>query len=787
MFIRLWLLDGSYPAPPAPVTPPPHAPDGLAAVPRAGGIVRRIHPLLPALAVAALLANAVLAQEEAESLSAELEGVRQRYNLPGLAALAVKDGRIVGQGAAGVRRAGDPTALDVDDPVNLGSCTKWLTATLAGRLVDRGVVSWSTRVRDVFPGWARFHAAYHDVSLEELLAHRGGVPEGTVWEPRYRPELFRRSGTVTELRRWVAEVTLADPPQVARGTELYSNQGYAVAAAILELLTGRSWEELMAEEVFRPLGMASARVGSSYASLNPPAAAVVGHDQTDPLATPVPRPPLVGLDLTRYQAMAGPGGLVVCTLRDWARFLHRHAIDGAGYLSAESARKLRTPFAGAEGYALGVGVLSRAFAAPGMALNHTGDILGQTTLFWLAPEHDLILLAYTNTAARGSASAEGRNATASLLLSRYRDAPPRGPLLDATAPTIPAIVVPPAAIAARAGESATFSVDVDGVGPFSFQWRFNDVPIAGATASRLALAEVGGHHAGFYSVDVRNAVGSTASPAAVLTLIGGTEPNRLGNLSVLAPLAPAQVLRVGFSLAGGSRPVLLRAVGAGLRAFGVADCLADPAVLLHAASGEGGENDDWTAGPAVHAATASVGAFALPGNSPDSVLLRTLTGANSMAVGASRKAVGGGSASGQVLVEVYDAGSGGAGRLANLSVLHELGAAATLTAGFSITGSGRRRLLIRAVGPALAALGVDGVMANPRLALFDAEGRRVGENDDWDLRLAAAFSAVGAFLLPPASRDAAVEVELPAGGYTVQTRGDDGGGGMVLLEVYDRP
>jgi hypothetical protein len=114
-----------------------------------------------------------------------------------------------------------------------------------------------------------------------------------------------------------------------------------------------------------------------------------------------------------------------------------------------------------------------------------------------------------------------------------------------------------------------------------------------------------------------------------------------------------------------------------------------------------------------------------------------------------------------------------------------------LIAGFVVGGSGTKPLLVRAVGPGLGALGVPGVLANPRLAIVNAAGATVAENEDWSTatnarELEAAFPTVGAFGLPAASRDAALLVTLPAGNYSAVVRNADAAGsGIVLVEVYD--
>jgi DNA-binding beta-propeller fold protein YncE len=107
-------------------------------------------------------------------------------------------------------------------------------------------------------------------------------------------------------------------------------------------------------------------------------------------------------------------------------------------------------------------------------------------------------------------------------------------------------------------------------------------------------------------------------------------------------------------------------------------------------------------------------------------------------------------------------------------------------AGFVVQGSVTKPVLVRAVGPGLASFGVSGVLANPRLQIFDRNGRVVAENDDWDAAsdLNATADRVGAFRLASGSRDAALVVSLAPGNYTAQVT-SPAGDGVALLEIYD--
>ncbi len=130
------------------------------------------------------------------------------------------------------------------------------------------------------------------------------------------------------------------------------------------------------------------------------------------------------------------------------------------------------------------------------------------------------------------------------------------------------------------------------------------------------------------------------------------------------------------------------------------------------------------------------------------------------------------------------AGAGDA-RVVNLATRASVGGAAgTPIAGFVVGGAGTKRMLVRAVGPGLAAFGLAGALADPGVAVVRADGATVASNDNWLAADAATFAALGAFQLPAGSRDAAVVSALAAGSYTTPV-GAGGGSGIALLEIYD--
>jgi len=255
---------------------------------------------------------------------------------------------------------------------------------------------------------------------------------------------------------------------------------------------------------------------------------------------------------------------------------------------------------------------------------------------------------------------------------------------------------------------------------------------------------------------------------------------RLANLSVRTAMATGQTLIMGFTLQGGAKSILLRAVGPGLAPFGVSGTMSDPRLALFKDTGQLDANDNWGGTSALSAAFASVGAFALPPASLDAALLRAMDGGQTAQVT--------GSGAGVVLVEAYDAGTGNSPRLINVSARNRVGTGDDiLIAGFNITGTGTKQLLVRAVGPTLSVFGVEGTLSDPKLEIYSDAGVKLTENDNWAASLAPTFSAVGAFQLTAGSRDAALLTNLATGSYTVQVSGVSGGTGEGLIEIYEVP
>lgn len=351
----------------------------------------------------------------------------------------------------------------------------------------------------------------------------------------------------------------------------------------------------------------------------------------------------------------------------------------------------------------------------------------------------------------------------------------------------PTITTQPSSATAALGGSVTLNVAATGA--TGYQWRRNGAAIAGATNASLTLSSLSLASSGNYDVVTTNADGSTVSATAIL-LINDGQPNRLSNLSVRTTLAANQILTVGFNVRGGSKPVLIRAAGPTLGAppFNIPGTMADPKLAIFNTATPPvkiDENDNWGGNTAIFSTGAALGAFPFTNSaSLDAAVIHNVDGGRTVQVS--------GPTAGNLIVEAYDTNLSASPKLVNLSARNFVGTGNDiLTAGFNIAGTSPKNILIRAVGPSLAAppFNIPGTMADPKLVLFNTANppQKIDENDNYLSTLTGVFNSVGAFGLVPGAKDAVLMVQLPPGGYTVQISGADGGTGDAIVEVYELP
>jgi D-alanyl-D-alanine carboxypeptidase len=323
-------------------------------------------------------------------LEQTLAAAREKDHLPAVAALIQIDGKIAAEAALGVRALGHPETVAVNDRWHIGSDTKAFTATMIARLVEQGVMKFDDTLASSFPALAeKMDPAYRGITVTQLLSHTAGLPPMT--DDKELPEfnaVLKSADGVKAQRAALARKYLTMPPASKAGEFKYSNLGFIIAGAIAEARTGKTWEELIREQIFAPLGIANAGFGAP----GPMGKEPCGHDEVkgklvplDPATPEADNPPALG-----------PAGTIHITLKDWARFAQDQldGVHGHGkLLKPETYRKLHTPLT--TNYALGWGVKLGADGVPEL-LTHDGS-----NGYWVAdvrimPKRNMIFLVVTN-------------------------------------------------------------------------------------------------------------------------------------------------------------------------------------------------------------------------------------------------------------------------------------------------------------------------------------------------------------------------------------------------------
>jgi len=323
---------------------------------------------------------------EPADISAEMGALVEETSIPSLAAAVVVQGRITALGASGFRKQGAPERVCLTDKYHIGSCTKSMTAVLAARLVDEGLITWETTLAQVFRHMT-IHPDYRGATLHQLLTNTGGTPKDIdedLWH-----SLWQAQGTPTEQRLQLARGMVSSVPAYPPGSGYeYSNAGFAIAGAMLEQVTGAPYEDLLVRKLFRPLGMLSAgfRAPAVNGVVNQP----YGHVSVEGAVAAVDPEPAGDNPVA-----IAPAGGVHCSVEDLAKYAQFHlGILGQDILTEDSQSMLYR-VSSRHNYAMGWVVEERSWAH-GKALTHAGSNTMFYTVLWIAPERDFAAMAMCN-------------------------------------------------------------------------------------------------------------------------------------------------------------------------------------------------------------------------------------------------------------------------------------------------------------------------------------------------------------------------------------------------------
>ena len=195
------------------------------------------------------IANATSLQEKNIKLEQAIQKTMKVFQVPGIAVAIVKDNKVVMSKGFGVIEYGKKSKVNADTLFGIASNTKAMTAALIAQLVDQGKLSWKSKIIDIIPEF-QMPDAYvtREFTITDLLSHNSGLGLGAgdlmIW-----PETTHTIDDIIKGIRYLPEVSSF------RSEYAYDNLMYILAGEVIARITGKSWEENIRDNIFKPLGM----------------------------------------------------------------------------------------------------------------------------------------------------------------------------------------------------------------------------------------------------------------------------------------------------------------------------------------------------------------------------------------------------------------------------------------------------------------------------------------------------------------------------------------------------
>jgi CubicO group peptidase (beta-lactamase class C family) len=263
-----------------------------------------------------LASEKVIQKISPEILRAYIQETLTESEIPGIAVSVFTGDTILDVEVDGVRKVNSNDSIKINDRFHLGSNGKAMTGVVAARLVERKLIKWETRIFEIFPELKETsNSAFAEVTFEKLLSHRSGVRQFTEDDEWALLSNFHGKNAMQKrygFTKWLIQQAPVELDPIKKFT--YSNAGYSVAAAMMEKVTGKQWENLIAEELFIPLKIKASFGWPALANKNQP----WGHWHVDGNSALSPHPPD---DQYQMDEILTPAGGYSLSILDYTRFL----------------------------------------------------------------------------------------------------------------------------------------------------------------------------------------------------------------------------------------------------------------------------------------------------------------------------------------------------------------------------------------------------------------------------------------------------------------------------------
>jgi CubicO group peptidase (beta-lactamase class C family) len=293
------------------------------------------------LAAAALLVLAVpaLAQRRPATpppaldtrFDAQVDSVLAAWKVPGLALAVVHKGKVVHLKGYGYKDVAGRVPVTPATKFAIGSVTKSFVVTGLATQLAQGKVEWDKPVREYLPDFRMYDAAATErMTPRDLVTHRSGLPRhDLLWGPGLlaRDELYQR-------------LRFLEPTRDFRSYWQYQNLMYMTAGYLSGRLNGSTWEQVVRDRIFTPLGMRTADL--SVADLQRSADFAYGYALTGN----TPQDSVIKVPYRNLDAV-GPAGSINASVEEMAAYLAMHMAggrhNGTEIIGARDAREMQAP------------------------------------------------------------------------------------------------------------------------------------------------------------------------------------------------------------------------------------------------------------------------------------------------------------------------------------------------------------------------------------------------------------------------------------------------------------
>jgi len=348
-----------------------------------------------------LCLHVVFAQND--ELQAFMEEVKEDYKMLGMAAGAFRGNEWIMKGQIGVRHANDPTLIGENDKFPLSDAARSITSMMAARVVEHseGRFTWQTTLEEVFGDSMNVPSPFTESTILDLLLHSGHIPGSEqimrreelmewyddLWEASEWESPEENIQQRLNMTRFLVNIECQRPnedPLCSEGR--YSKFTYSVAVSMIEKFTGKSFDVLLAEEVFGPLSAPDCGVGPTTLDQSLPPAQPWSHF-SGPWG--VYNIPVLPGDQSNMPSSMAPDVGIHCSLNSWKNVLAAHLARNESFLTEKSWSVLQD--AGVRlyddfDYAPGFVVESNPFIT---SLQHPGGDLKEYSQVFLIPDHNV--------------------------------------------------------------------------------------------------------------------------------------------------------------------------------------------------------------------------------------------------------------------------------------------------------------------------------------------------------------------------------------------------------------